>query len=302
MAVSKLTTTKSAFQDKVIINAAITGMVPMKKDNPDVPVSNDEIVADARRCWEAGASIIHVHAREADGTPTHRGEVYGDIFRRVREACPGLLISGSTSGRRVSELEKRAEVLEPSPGLHPDLASLTLGSLNFRTGASVNAPEIIQGLACAMRERGIVPELEMFDFGMLDYAHYLIREGILAKPFYGNILLGSLGTLSASSYNLAAMVRNLPEGMTWSATGIGRYQFQINALALSMGGHVRVGLEDNLWYDDARTLPASNPGLIERIVRLAHAMGREIASPDETRAMIGMCAPFEENQLSLAES
>lgn len=147
MAVSKLTTTRSAFQDKVIINAAITGMVPMKKDNPDVPVSNDEIVADARRCWEAGASIIHVHAREADGTPTHRGEVYGDIFRRVREACPGLLISGSTSGRRVSELEKRAEVLEPSPGLHPDLASLTLGSLNFRTGASVNAPEIIQGLA-----------------------------------------------------------------------------------------------------------------------------------------------------------
>lgn len=276
------------FQDKVIINAAITGMVPMKKDNPYIPISNDEIVADAKRCWEAGASIIHLHARDENGTPTHRGEIYRDLFLRIRESCPGLMISGSTSGRMVSELEKRAEVLEPVPGLHPDFASLTLGSLNFRTGASVNAPETIKALAHAMRKRGIVPELEMFDFGMLDYAHYLIKEGVLNGPIYGNILLGSLGTLSASPYNLAAMVRNLPMGMIWSATGIGRFQFQVNALALSMGGHVRVGLEDNLWYDDARLQPASNPGLIERIVKLAHAMGRGIASPAEARAMIGM--------------
>lgn len=288
MAVNQSATAQPGFHDKVIINAAITGMVPMKKDNPNVPISNDEIVADAKRCWEAGASIVHVHAREADGTPTHRGEVYRDLFRRIRQACPGLMISGSTSGRHVSELEKRAEVLEPSPEIHPDFASLTLGSLNFRTGPSVNAPDTIQGLARAMRERGIVPELEMFDFGMLDYTHYLIKEGVLERPLYGNILLGSLGTLNANPYNLAAMVRNLPEEMTWSATGIGRSQFQINALALSMGGHVRVGLEDNLWYDDARTQPASNPGLIERIVRLARAMGREVATPDEARAMIGM--------------
>lgn len=288
MAVSPHAPAQPGFLDKVIINAAITGMVPTKKDNPHVPISNDEIVADAKRCWEAGASIIHVHAREADGTPTHRGEIYRDLFLRIRGTCPGLMISGSSSGRRVSELEKRAEVLEPSPGFHPDFASLTLGSLNFRSGASVNAPETIQELARAMRERGIVPELEMFDFGMVDYAHHLIKVGVLDKPLYGNILLGSLGTLSATPYNLAAMVRNLPEGMTWSATGIGRFQFQVNALALSMGGHVRVGLEDNLWYDDARTQQASNPGLIERIVQLAHALGREIASPDEARAMIGI--------------
>jgi 3-keto-5-aminohexanoate cleavage enzyme len=288
MAVSRHAVAHSSLSDKVIINAAITGMVPTKKDNPNVPISSDEIVADAKRCWEAGASIIHVHAREADGTPTHRGEIYRELFLRIRQACPGLMISGSSSGRRVSELEKRAEVLEPETGFHPDFASLTLGSLNFRSGASVNAPETIQGLARAMRERGIVPELEMFDFGMVDYAHHLIKEGVLDKPLYGNILLGSLGTLSATPYNLAAMVRNLPEGMTWSATGIGRFQFQVNAMALSMGGHVRVGLEDNLWYDDARTQQASNPGLIERVVQLAGALGREIASPDEARAMIGM--------------
>lgn len=300
MAVNQSATAKPGFHDKVIINVAITGMVPMKKDNPNVPISNDEIVADAKRCWEAGASIVHVHAREADGTPTHRKEVYQDLFRRIRQACPGLLISGSTSGRRVSELEKRAEVLEPSPGLHPDFASLMLGSLNFRTGASINAPDTIQGLAHAMHMRGIVPELEIFDFGMLDYAHYLIKEGVLGRPLYGNILLGSLGTLSASPYNLAAMVRNLPEEMTWSATGIGRSQFQINALALSMGGHIRVGLEDNLWYDDARTQPASNPGLIERIAKLARAMGREIASPDEARVMIGINKYFHTPDLSLA--
>lgn len=288
MAVSSHVPAQQEFHGKLIINAAITGMVPTKRDNPNVPISNDEIVADAKRCWEAGASIIHLHAREADGTPSHRGEIYRDLILRIREACPGLMISGSSSGRRVSELEKRAEVLEPSPGLHPDFASLTLGSLNFPTGASVNAPQTIQGLARAMRERGIVAELEIFDFGMADYAHYLIKQGILATPLYGNILLGSLGMLSATPYNLAALVRNLPVGMIWSATGIGRYQFQVNALALSMGGHVRVGLEDNLWLDDARTLPASNTRLIERIVGLAQAMGREIASPDEARAIIGM--------------
>jgi uncharacterized protein (DUF849 family) len=168
---------------------------------------------------------------------------------------------------------------------------LTLGSLNFRSGASVNAPETIQGLARAMRERGIVPELEIFEFGMLDYAHHLIKEGVLGTPLYGNILLGSLGTLSATPYNLAAMVRNLPENMVWSATGIGRFQFQVNAMALSMGGHVRVGLEDNLWYDDVRTLQATNAGLIDRIVQLARAMGREIATPAEARVMIGMSKP-----------
>ncbi|MHC4948782.1 MAG: beta-keto acid cleavage family enzyme [Planctomycetota bacterium] len=274
--------------DKLIINAAITGMVPTKADNPNVPVAVGEIVADAKRCYDAGATIVHVHARDAEQKADYRAEIYREIIAGVRAGCPGMLISGSTSGRVFGEFKQRSAVLDAGPGLRPDLGSLTLGSLNFPQQASVNAPEMIKALALAMKERGIVPELEIFDAGMADYAHFLIRKDVLVPPFYGNILLGNLGTMSATAFNLATVVRSLPAGMTWSATGIGRFQFQVNAMAVTMGGHVRVGLEDNLWYDDARAEPATNAGLIERIVTLARAAGRDVASPAEAAAIIGM--------------
>lgn len=275
--------------DKLIINAAITGMVPMKSDNPNVPISPDEIVADARRCRDAGASIVHVHARDEDGRPTYKKEIYYEIMSRIRKECPGLLICGSASGRVYKEFWQRSEVLSPGPGCQADLASLTLGSLNFPKQASVNAPEMIQALAEAMNERGIVPEWELFDLGMVDTAHFLIKRGLLHKPYYANILLGSLGTLSATPYNLVAMVRALPEGTVWSGAGIGRFQFYVNSMSVTMGGHVRVGLEDNLFYDPVeKTQPATNAGLIDRVVEVARAVGREIASPEEAKQIIGI--------------
>jgi uncharacterized protein (DUF849 family) len=275
--------------EKLIINAAITGMVPTKADNPHLPITPDEIVADARRCQDAGASIVHVHARDETGQPTYKKEIYYEIMTRVRKACPELLICGSTSGRVYKEFWQRSEVLSPGPGCQPELASLTLGSLNFPNQASVNAPEMIQALAQAMNERGIVPEWELFDFGMVDYAQFLITRGILHKPHYANILLGSLGTLSATPYNLAAMVRALPEDTIWSGAGIGRFQFYVNSMAVAMGGHVRVGLEDNLFFDSIeKSKPATNAGLIDRVVKVARAVGRDIASPEEARQIIGL--------------
>ena len=147
---------------------------------------------------------------------------------------------------------------------------------------------MIQALATAMNQRGIVPEWECFDLGMIDYAHYLIRKGFLREPYYCNILLGSLGTLSASAYHLALMVRALPEGTVWSAAGIGRWQWHVNSLAVTMGGHVRVGLEDNLYYDTGKTQLATNAGLIDRVANLARAAGREIATAAEARRIIGL--------------
>lgn len=273
--------------DKLIINAAITGMVPMKSDTPHVPITVDEIVADVRRCRDAGASIVHLHARMPDGTPDYRGEVYSAILRGVREACPDIILCVSTSGRTFKQFEQRSEVLdctEPAP----EMASLTLGSMNFPKTESVNSPQMIQALAGRMADRGIVPELECFDLGMVDYANYLADRGLLKPPFYCNILLGSLGTLSSSPFNLATMVRELPKGTTWAAAGIGRFQLRTNALAITMGGHVRVGLEDNIWHDDDRTELATNAGLIDRLVGIAHACGREVATPDEARKMIGL--------------
>lgn len=273
--------------DKLIINAAITGMVPQKSDTPHVPITVDEIVADIKRVRDAGASIVHLHARRDDGTADYRAEIYSQILAGAREVAPDVILCVSTSGRVFKTFEQRSEVLECSVP-SPEMASLTLGSMNFPKVASVNSPDMISSLAWRMAERGIVPEMECFDLGMVEYAHYLIDHKVLAAPFYCNLLLGSLGTLSATPANLTRMVAALPSGTTWAAAGIGRFQFPMNVLAIAMGGHVRVGLEDNIWYDDARTHLATNAALIERLVGVARACGREIATPAEARSMIGL--------------
>ena len=270
--------------DPLIINAAITGMVPTSHDSPYVPLQPRQIVVDACRCRDAGATIIHLHARDDNEKPTYKKEVYAEIFQGVREECPELLISGSCSGRLHGEFWQRSQVLE----LDPDLGSLTLGSLNFPKQASINEPSMIQQLALKMKQREIVPEMEIFDLGMADYAQYLIQKEIIVRPYYANILLGSLGTMAATPENLCTVVRALPAGTTWAATGIGRYQFFINSLAVTMGGHVRVGLEDALYYDWKDKPLATNAGLIDRVVRLARAAGREIATPEQTEQMTGI--------------
>ena len=274
--------------EPLIINAAVTGMTPTKEHAPHLSVSPDEIVADARRCRDAGASIIHVHARDEMGRPTYKGEVYCEIFTRLRELDPELIISGSTSGRVGEGFRERLQVLCPGPGCRPDMASLTLGSHNLPRQASLNTPEMIEALARAMDRRSILPQWECLDLGMIDTAHYLISKGILGRPYCCNILLGSLGTLSASAYHLAVMVRALPQGTVWFAAGIGRFQFFINSMAVTMGGHVRVGLADNQHYDTSKTQPATNAGLIDRIVKLARAADRQIASAGEARRRIGL--------------
>jgi uncharacterized protein (DUF849 family) len=147
---------------------------------------------------------------------------------------------------------------------------------------------MVQRLALSMQERGIIPELEIFDLGMVDYARYLIDEGMIEPPYYANILLGSLGTLAATPDNLCTVLRALPAGTTWAATGIGRFQFFVNSLAVTMGGHVRVGLEDAIYLDWHTKRLATNAGLIDRIVQLARAAGREIATSDQTRHKLGL--------------
>jgi len=276
--------------NQLIINAALTGMVPTKADTPHLPVTPEEIADDARRCREAGAAIVHLHARDDEGKPTYRRERYEEILAAVRAACPDLILCVSTSGRVFHRFEERADVLDVG-GPRPEMASLTLGSLNFAREASVTDPQTIKSLALSMRERGIMPELECFELGMVEQMRFLIERGILQAPGYCNLLLGSPGTINATALNLAMMVNALPPGITWAAAGIGRHQFRVNALAIIMGGHVRVGLEDNLYFDEEKTRPATNAALIERLVKLADAAGRGIASPEEARAMIGLPVP-----------
>lgn len=273
---------------RVIINVAPTGMVPTTADNPAVPVTAESIALDCQRCRAAGGAIFHLHARDTDESATYRSDIYREIIRAVRTKSPDIIVCVSTSGRTHKEFAQRSEVLDIDGDEKPEMASLTLGSMNFPKQASVNDPVMIRSLADRMRERGIVPELEVFDFGMLDYAKYLIERGVLREPFYFNLLLGSLGTVSATPLNLASLVASLPSGATWAAAGIGRFQFAMNSIAVAMGGHVRIGLEDNLFEDAAKSRPATNPALVERIARLARAAEREPATPSEAREIIGL--------------
>lgn len=272
----------------LVINLALTGMVPRKKDNSNIPLTAEEIATDVQRCFEAGARVFHIHARNSDEQPIYHKEVFAGIIREIKKKVPAAVICVTTSGRLYRSFEERGDVLDLDGDVKPDLASLTLGSLNFPKQASVNEPEMITKLAARMAERGIVPELEIFDFGMLDYAHYLIERGLLKPPFVFNLLLGSLGTLAATPLNLALMVERLPRGAFWSAAGIGRFQFSMNALGVAMGGNVRTGLEDNLYMDTEKKELASNEKLVKRIAGYAAALERQLATPDETRKLLGI--------------
>lgn len=273
---------------KLIINAAITGMVPTKKQTPHIPITVDEIIKDGTACYKAGASIIHVHARDKDGSPTYKKELYADIVRGIRDNCPDVILCASTSGRIHNTFEYRSEVLDLEGDAKPDMGSLTLGSLNFPKQASINTPEMIEALATAMRDRGIVPELEAFETGMLQTAKILIKRGILKPPFYCNLLLGSIFSAPGTLFDLSHMVMSLPPNVHWAAAGIGRFQLNMNLGAILMGGHVRVGLEDNLYYSHDNKERATNTKLIERIVRLAGEIDRSIATAKEARAIIGL--------------
>jgi uncharacterized protein (DUF849 family) len=272
----------------LIINLALTGMVPTKRMTPHVPVSTGEIVEDAARCAELGATMIHVHARDESGAPTHRAEYFAPIVEGIRRIDPDLVVCVTCSGRFSPELAQRAEVLELTGDAKPDMASLTLGSNNSVTQASVNAPDVIKGLATRMKERGIRPELEVFEPGMVAFGKYLIAKGLIAEPCYVNILLGNLGTAPCDPGMLGAFLSLVPAGWTWGVAGIGQYQLDANMLGVAAGGHVRVGLEDNIWWDRGRTTLATNAMLVGRVARMAEIAERPIATPAEARRLLGL--------------
>jgi uncharacterized protein (DUF849 family) len=275
-------------QHPLIVNLAPTGMVPTRDQSPFVPLTPAEIADDVVRCVAQGVSMVHLHARGADGAPTDELSVYADIIGRIRARAPDTVIVTTTSGRLVADVERRAATLSLEGDLKPDMASLTLGSMNFARDASVNAPATITRLAQIMHERGIKPELEVFDLGMVNIAHMLIDKGLIRAPYYFNILLGNPGTAQSTLLHLAAIVGSLPPGSVWSLGGIGRFQAQSNALGVVMGHGVRVGLEDNLWFDDERTQLADNPRLVRRVAAQAEALGRPLASAAQTRSLLGL--------------
>jgi 3-keto-5-aminohexanoate cleavage enzyme len=276
------------FNEKVIINAAITGCVLSKRDTLHLPVTVPEIVSCARQVQDAGAAIVHLHARNSDQTPCYESSVYCDLVGSIREACDDIIVCVSLSGRFVTDIQQRAAALAS----HPDMASLTLGSMNFATQASVNSPGAIQQLAGLIYASGAIPELEVFEAGFINYANYLIKKGHLHPPYYFNLILGSLGAAPLDLVGLGNMIQMLPAASIWSVGGIGQNQLDANVISLAAGGHIRVGLEDALFFDRKKEDLADNLRLVRRISQIAREMGRTPANGDEARNIIGLpCRP-----------
>jgi 3-keto-5-aminohexanoate cleavage enzyme len=275
--------------NKFIINFTPTGLIPTKEMTAHVPVSPDEITSEVLEVAELGVSMVHLHAREPDtGIPTFKKDIYERIIKGIRRENKGLILCVSTSGRLFPEYGQRSECLDLDSEVKPDFASLTLSSVNFNRHASINSPDTIQKLADKMREKGIKPEFEVFDLGMINYAKYLIKKGYYEPPFYFNLILGNIACAQADMLHLGVMVRELPEGSVWSVGGVGNYQLKANVMGILSGGGVRVGLEDNVWYDEDRTKLATNRELIERVLSIAASIGYTPYSIEEARSLLGV--------------
>jgi len=274
----------------LIINLAPTGMIPTKEMTPHVPVTVSEIVEDVHKAHEIGITMVHLHARdEITGNPSYKAEIYGRIISGIRKYAPDLIICVSLSGRDFQEYEKRAEPLSLDGDLKPDMGSLTLSSLNFNKQASMNEPDMIIALAEEMQKKGILPELEAFDAGMINYAKYLEKKRLLKPPHYFNLLLGNIACAQADLLHAGIMIRDLPGNSIWSLAGIGNAQLMMNSIAIASGGGVRVGLEDNIWFDAGRTRLASNVELVSRVHTIARANGRKVMPSADCRKLLGLC-------------
>jgi 3-keto-5-aminohexanoate cleavage enzyme len=271
--------------DPCIITVAITGSVPTKADNPAVPVTVEEQIESTQEAFEAGASLVHVHVRNDDGTTSSDPDRFAAFLEGVRAHCPEMIVQFSTGGRSGRGSERGAMLVH-----RPDMASLSTGSVNFATMIYENHPSLISELASRMLEYGIKPEIEIFDLAMLYNAKRLVDEQKLRQPVHVQFVLGIPGALPAKrevlEFGIEQLEQELP-GATWTAAGIGRHQLTLNAWALELGGHCRTGLEDNLRFDKTR-LAASNAELVARVAAMAGDYERRVATPAEARHLLSL--------------
>lgn len=265
--------------EKLVITVALNGAEVTRAMNPNLPITPEELTADAVRCRAAGAAVVHVHGRLPDGVPTQSSTVYAAIIAQIGEACD-LVVQVSTGGAvGMSPAERLQPVL-----LRPEMATLTTGTVNFGRGVFLNSPEMIEHFAHTMVEQGVTPEIEAFDLGHINNALALVKQGILKLPLHFDFVMGVPGGIAPSIKNLLVMIESIPPGCTWTVAGIGRAQLPLATAAILLGGHVRVGLEDNLYY--TRGVLASNVALVERVTRIAGELGREVAAPVDARRIL----------------
>jgi 3-keto-5-aminohexanoate cleavage enzyme len=272
--------------DELVITVAPCGAETMRSHNPAVPYTPDEIATEARRAFDAGARMVHVHARLDDGTPTQDAGRYRETVGAIREAAPEMIVQVSTGGAVGMTPAERLGSLESQP----DMASLTCGTVNFGRGVFENPAPLMLEFARAQLAARVRPELEIFDLGHLDNARWLIGKAPLEGPQHYDLVLGVPGGAAGTPRNVVALADRLPQdGSTWSATGIGGSFLPVITTALAAGGHVRCGFEDQIEADPGR-LATSNAELVERVVAIARLLGREPASPAGARRLLRLPA------------
>lgn len=266
--------------DKLVIVAAMTGAETTKGHNPALPASPEEIIRSAVECRKAGASMVHVHVRDDKGQPTQDVEVFRKVVEGIRRETD-LIVQISAGGAVTATADERLAPLV----LKPEMASLTTGTVNFSDDVFMNTPSMIATFAQRMKELGIRPEVEVFDVGMINNALQLVKKGLLDEPLHFDFVMGVPGAIPGTVKNLLHMVETIPAGSTWQVAGVGRAELTLGTMAIMMGGHVRVGFEDNTYY--SKGVPAENNAqLVARIVRLASELGRPVADPAEARQIL----------------
>lgn len=270
--------------EKLIITVAITGAELEKSKCAVLPVTPDEQAQAAKECVDAGASVIHLHVRDDQGKPSQELAHFKRTIDAITKKCSVKpVLQFSTGGAVGEKMERRIAPLT----LKPEMASFNTGTINFGEDIFVNTFAEMRELAAAMKKNGVIPEYELYDAGHVDNLKKLIKEGVIAPPYHCQFVLGVPGALAGEIDSLVFLINQLPPQSTWAVAGIGRYELPLAVHAIMMGGHVRVGLEDNIYY--AKGQPAkSNAELVERIVRIAKEVGREVATPQEARKMLGV--------------
>lgn len=268
--------------DKLIITAALSGAEVTRKDNPNLPVTPVEIAGAAVECYESGASIVHIHVRNEDESPTQAAEVFKETIDLIKKQC-NIIIQVSTGGAVGMTAEERLQPVY----LKPEMATLSTGSVNFGDDVFMNPPAYLEAFARAMQEQGVKPEIEVFDVGMINNALQLVKKGLLSEPLHFDFVMGVPGGIPGTLKNLLHLEESVPPGSTWTVAGMGRTELPLGTAAIILGGHVRVGFEDNIYYQKG-VLAESNAQLVERIVQVAKIHSRPVATPDEARQILGL--------------
>lgn len=272
-------------KNKVIISAALTGAMTPKNINPHIPTTPQEIADDAYACWKAGAAVVHLHMRDENGAGTMNKELFKETIDLIKQKpdCD-IVINCTTSGDNKAGYDERMAHLSY---VHPEIASYDAGSFNWLPfGIFDNSPQFLEQLGLKMKELQIKPEIEVFDTGFMNVAKYFVKKEVLTSPCHYQFVLGVLGGMEATVKNLLYLTEMLPDGSTWSAFGIGKQHMPIMYATLALGGHLRVGLEDNVYYSHGEL--ATNVRLVERAVRAVTEFGKKVAAPDEAREILGI--------------